>query len=80
MDFGHQLVGFRCDDCEGANPLARGEVFPVLPDTADTKRVAILHGDGVGLFGLLALDGLPFEEAVNRNDTPPSSIRLAKCG
>src|SRR4029077_1708115 len=38
----------------------------------------VLHGDGVGLFGLLALDRLPFEEAIDRQDAPPLAISLPK--
>jgi hypothetical protein len=38
----------------------------------------VLHGDGVGLFGLLSLDRLPFEEAIDRQDAPPLAISLPK--
>src|SRR4029077_404735 len=38
----------------------------------------VLHGDGVGLFGLLSLDRLPFEEAIDRQDAPPLAISLLK--
>jgi hypothetical protein len=33
-----------------------------------------MPGDGMGLFGLLALDRLPFEEAIDRQDAPPLAI------
>ena len=78
MDFGHQFVGFGRDDREGAYPLAGGWLLPVFPDAADTEGPPVLHGDGVGLLDLLALDRFPLEEAVNRNDTPPPSISVAE--
>ena len=57
-----------------AHPLAGGRVAPVFPQTSDPKRAPVLHGDGIRLFGLVALDGLPLEEAVNRQDAPPFTI------
>src|SRR4029077_6307958 len=67
-------------DREGANPLAGGRVFPVLPQPANTERATVLHGDGIGLFGLLSLDRLPFEEAIDRHDAPPPAIGVAEGG
>ncbi len=48
MDVGHQFVGMARDAREGVEPLARGRPFPILPQSAKTKRSAILHGDSVG--------------------------------
>ena len=53
-------------------------VLPVLPQPANTERATVLHGDGIGLFGLLSLDRLPFEEAIDRQDAPPLAISLPK--
>ncbi len=74
VDFGHQLVGMRRDDGEREDPFARGRVLPVLPQTAKAKGRAVLHGDGIRLLGLLPLDRLPFEEAIDRDDEAPPSI------
>ena len=43
------------DDREGVEPLARGRPFPILPQSAKTKRSAILHGDSVGLLAFWPL-------------------------
>src|SRR4029077_13743353 len=53
-------------------------VLPVLPKPADAEWAAVLHGDGIGLFGLLSLDRLPFEEAIDRQYAPPLAISLPK--
>jgi len=39
--FGNQRIGIRGDHREGANPLARCRILPVLPEPADAERVAI---------------------------------------
>jgi hypothetical protein len=78
VDLGHQFVGVRRDHRESANPLARSRFFPVLPEPANAKRPAVLHGDGIGLLSFLALDRLPLEEAVDRDDTAPPAIRVAE--
>ena len=76
VNLGDQLIGVRCDDREGAHPLAGGRVAPVFPQTSDPKRASVLHSNGIRLFGLLAFDRLPFEEAVHRQDAPPLTISL----
>src|ERR1035441_7298782 len=58
------------------NPLARSRFFPVLPEPANAERPAVLHGDGIGLLSFLPLDRLPFEEAVDRNNTAPPAIGI----
>src|SRR3954463_14908330 len=78
MDGIDQLISFRRNDCEGAYPLARILVFPVLPNAAETKRPTILHGDCVGLFGLLPLDCHPLEEPVHRNNAASRSVGVAE--
>jgi hypothetical protein len=45
---------------------------------ANTKRLPILHGDGLGLLGLPALDRLPLEEAVHWGDAARSAIGIAE--
>ena len=40
-------------------------VFPIFPQSAEAKGTAVLHGDGVGLLGFLALDRLPLKEAID---------------
>ena len=76
VDFGHQLVCVRRDHRECANPLSRSRFFPVLPQPANAERPAVLHGDGIGLLGFLALDRLPLEEAVDGDDTAPPAIGI----
>ena len=78
MDLGDQLVGIRRDHRECANPLVRKRFFPVLPEPANAERPAVLHGDGIGLLGFLALDRLPFEEAVDGDDAAPSAIGISE--
>src|SRR5579862_8753359 len=75
VDFCDQLVGISSDHREGANPLARGWVLPVLPKPANAEW-AVFHGDGIGLLGFLPFDRLPLEEAVNRDDAAPSAIAM----
>jgi hypothetical protein len=64
MDVGHKRVGIGRDDGKCPNPLARGWFSPVLPDAGDAERRAVLYRNRVGLFRPLALDRLPFEEAI----------------
>ncbi len=79
MDLGHERVGVGRDDCERPDPLPTLGVFPVLPQTANAKRLAVLHGDRVRLFGLLPFDCLPLEETVDRHDAASLAVRLAEC-
>jgi hypothetical protein len=78
VNFGHKLIGVGGDDSERADPLARIRIPPVLPQSANAERLAILHGDRVGLLRLLALDRLPFIEAVHRENAAAPAIRLPK--
>jgi hypothetical protein len=52
--------------------------MPVLPQSSDPEWATILHGDGIGLFDLLAFDGFPLEEAVNRKNAPTLTISLSE--
>src|SRR5262245_39286502 len=74
MDFPDQIVRRNSDDGEGANPLARSWMTPILPKPSDGERRAVLHGDGVGLFRPRSFDGTPFKEAFNRNDAAALGI------
>ena len=78
MNFGDHFVGVRGDHRERANPLARRWVFPVLPDAADAERLAVLHGDGKWLLGLLAFDRLPLVKSVDRQDAVPPAVGFAE--
>ena len=53
----------------------RSRILPVLPNAAQSERIAILHSDGIWLLRL-AFDRLPLEKAVNRHDAaaPPIGI------
>src|SRR2546430_800321 len=72
----HQPVRVRRDDCERANPLPRGGLLPVLPQSCDAEGTAILHGDRERLLRLLPLDRLPLEEAVHRNNAAMLTIGI----
>ena len=63
-----------------ANPPAGGWILPILPQSAEPEGAAVLHGYGKGLLGLLALDRLPLEEAVHRDDaaSPPIGVTEAR--
>jgi hypothetical protein len=78
VNFGHQFVGVRRDDREGAHPFAGGRVLPILPNSSDAERAPILHGNGIGLFGLLALDCFPLEEAIDGENAPPLTIGVTE--
>jgi hypothetical protein len=56
LDIGDQFVGLRGDDCKTPKPFAGSRLFPVLPDAGKTEGGAVLHGDGVELFRLLAVE------------------------
>jgi hypothetical protein len=77
-----QRIGIGRDDRDRANPLTRSGVFPILPHPAETERLAILHGDGIGLLALLAPHRAPLVEAVHRQDaaTPAAVSHLALIG
>src|SRR6516165_11569668 len=62
MDVGNQFIRICRDDREGTYSLTCAGLFPVLPKTCNAERRAILHGNGIGLLGLLAFDRLPLEE------------------
>ena len=44
------------------------------------KRPAVLHGDCIRLLRFLALDRLPLEEAINRNDAAAPAIGIPEGG
>jgi hypothetical protein len=71
-------IGICGDDCERAKPFSRFGIFPVLPNACDTKRRAILHGDGIRLLRSLSLDCLPIEAAIHRHDAASLPISLAE--
>ena len=73
-------IGVRGDDCERAKPFSRFGIFPVLPNACDTKRRAILHGDGIRLLRCPSLDCFPLEEAIHRHDAASLPISLAEAG
>src|SRR6266480_7632982 len=50
MNVRHQLVGIRRDDCKSADPLARGRVLPIFPDTGNTERCPVFHAYGCFAF------------------------------
>jgi hypothetical protein len=47
---------------------------PVLPNGCEGERLAGLRADGVGLLGLGALDGAPFEEIVDREQAATAAV------
>src|SRR5215204_952591 len=55
----NEFVCCRRYDAEGSDPLAGGRILPVLPKASEAERRAVLHGDGVGLLYLRALDRHP---------------------
>src|SRR5262245_41621242 len=63
---------------ECPSPFARPRFLPILPNAADPEWRAIRHRDRIGLLRLLALDCLPFEEPVDRNNAAPPPVCLAK--
>ena len=42
------------------------------------KGLPSFMANGIRLFGLMAFDRLPFEEAIDRQDAPPLAISLPK--
>src|SRR5262245_28006674 len=46
--------------------------------TGNTEWCTIFHGDCIRLFYFLALDGLPFEKAVDRHDAAAPAVSLSK--
>ena len=78
MDFGNESVGIGRDDRKGTHPFARRRLLPVLPDTGDSERRAVLHCDSVGLLRLLPFDRFPFEESVHRQDAAASTVSIAE--
>jgi hypothetical protein len=42
-----------------------------MPARSNAEGLAAFHRNRIGLFGSLALDCLPLEEAVNREDAAP---------
>ena len=58
-----------------AYPLLPSGILPVLPNAAQSERIAILHSDGIWPLRL-ALCRHPLEKAVNRHDAaaPPIGI------
>ena len=59
---------------------AKVQIFPVLPNAADTERTAIFHDDRVRLFRFLALDHLPREEAIDRDNAASPMIGVPEGG
>jgi hypothetical protein len=51
VNFGDHVAGIGRNDRERANPFA--DDLPVLPDTADGERFAVVQGDGKRLLRLL---------------------------
>ena len=78
VNYADQLVGVGRDDCEGAYPLAGSLVFPVLPQPAEAERAAVFHGNRTRLLGLLPLERLPLEEAIDRYDAAPPRVGVAE--
>ena len=74
MDLANQFIGICRDDRKGTYPLTCARLFPVLPKTCNAERRAILHGNSIGLLGLLAFDRLPLEEPIHGHDAPAQAV------
>ena len=72
----HKGMSVGRDDGKGPDPLVTRRLLLVLPDARDAERLAIRHGNGVGLLRLLTLDRFPLEEPVHRYDAPAQPIRI----
>ena len=53
--------------------------FQFSPNSTKRERITVLHRDGIGLLRRLALDRLPFEEAIDRKDAAAPAVGLAEC-
>ena len=77
MDLGDHLISVGSDDREGSHPLAGSRLLPILPNSAQSERITVLHGDSVGLL-CLALDRLPLEKTINRQDATTPAVGVTK--
>ena len=78
MDSSHEVVSWSGQNREGAYPLTRDWVLPILPQAGDPKWGAIFHRDRVRLFAVFGR--LPFVEAINREDTSAHPIGFPERG
>ena len=74
MDVRDQFIRVSRDDREGTYPFICAGLFPVLPKTCNAEWRAILHGNSIGLLGLLAFDRLPLEEPIHGHDAPAQAV------
>src|SRR6516165_7856475 len=78
MDVSNQLIGIGGDNCKSPDPFVRSRLLPVLPNSGDAERRAVLHSDSVWLLCPLALDRFPLEEAVHRHDAAAPAVGIPK--
>ena len=75
MKFRDQFICVSDDNREGPDPLSLRSGLPILPNSAQSERIAVTHSDGRWLLRL-ALDGLPLEEAVSRHNASPKATAI----
>lgn len=80
MDRPDEIVGRTGDDSEGADLFLRLGMLPVLPDASQGKWLPALLPNGIRSLGLHTPNGLPLEEAIDRDKASASSIGVAESG